>query len=95
MPRATTNASLNREGVPGLASRQKRNHDDRRAPRRCYWTVLRALGISDTNARQWACLRKGYWRIAGSSVSSALLGPNGDLLAARRLWGRDGGVTNR
>jgi Group II intron, maturase-specific domain len=29
---------------------------------------LRALGISETNARQWATSRKGYWRIAGSKV---------------------------
>jgi RNA-directed DNA polymerase len=37
---------------------------------------LRALGISETNARQWACSRKGYWRIAGSKVLAVAL-PNG------------------
>ena len=37
---------------------------------------LRALGISETNARQWATSRKGYWRIAGSKVLAVAL-PNG------------------
>jgi len=36
---------------------------------------LRALGISETNARQWACSRKGYWRIAGSKPLAVAL-PN-------------------
>jgi RNA-directed DNA polymerase len=34
---------------------------------------LRALGISETNARQWACSRKGYWRIAGSKPLAVAL----------------------
>jgi hypothetical protein len=37
---------------------------------------LRALGISETNARRWATSRKGYWRIAGSRVLAIAL-PNG------------------
>jgi RNA-directed DNA polymerase len=37
---------------------------------------LRALGISETNARRWATSRKGYWRIAGSRVLAVAL-PNG------------------
>ncbi len=37
---------------------------------------LRALGISETNGRQWASSRKGYWRIAGSKVLAVAL-PNG------------------
>ena len=37
---------------------------------------LRALGISEAQARQWACSRKGYWRIAGSRVLAVAL-PNG------------------
>ena len=37
---------------------------------------LRALGISETNARQWATSRKGYWRIAGSKVLAVAM-PNG------------------
>ena len=36
---------------------------------------LRALGISETNARQWASSRKGYWRIAGSRALAVAL-PN-------------------
>src|SRR5450432_210341 len=36
---------------------------------------LRALGISETNARQWASSRKGYWRIAGSKPLAVAL-PN-------------------
>ena len=34
---------------------------------------LRALDISEQNARQWATSRKGYWRIAGSWVLSYAL----------------------
>jgi RNA-directed DNA polymerase len=34
---------------------------------------LRALGISETNARQWASSRKGYWRIAGSKPLAVAL----------------------
>jgi len=34
---------------------------------------LRALDISEQNARQWASSRKGYWRIAGSWVLSYAL----------------------
>jgi group II intron reverse transcriptase/maturase len=34
---------------------------------------LRALGISEQNARRWATSRKGYWRIAGSWVLSYAL----------------------
>ena len=37
---------------------------------------LRALGISETNARQWASSRKGYWRIAGSKPLAVAM-PNG------------------
>jgi Group II intron, maturase-specific domain len=41
---------------------------------------LRALGISETNAREWASSRKGYWRIAGSKPLPArcppVTGPN-------------------
>ena len=37
---------------------------------------LRALGISEANARQWGSSRKGYWRIAGSRVLAVAL-PNG------------------
>src|SRR5450432_3679573 len=36
---------------------------------------LRSLGISETNARQWASSRKGYWRIAGSKPLDVAL-PN-------------------
>jgi hypothetical protein len=36
---------------------------------------LRALGINELNARQWASSRKGYWRIAGSPVLASSL-PN-------------------
>jgi group II intron reverse transcriptase/maturase len=36
---------------------------------------LRALGIPDEQARQWAASRKGYWRIAGSPVLGRAL-PN-------------------
>jgi group II intron reverse transcriptase/maturase len=36
---------------------------------------LRALGIPDWSARQWAASRKGYWRIAGSWILSRAL-PN-------------------
>jgi RNA-directed DNA polymerase len=34
---------------------------------------LRALGISERNARRWATSRKGYWRIAGSWILSYAL----------------------
>jgi group II intron reverse transcriptase/maturase len=36
---------------------------------------LRALGIPERAARQWAASRKGYWRIAGSAVLNRAL-PN-------------------
>jgi len=36
---------------------------------------LRALGISDWQARQWAASRKGYWRLSGSPVLQRAL-PN-------------------
>ena len=29
--------------------------------------ILRALGIPERSAREWAGSRKGYWRIAGSA----------------------------
>jgi RNA-directed DNA polymerase len=31
------------------------------------WRNLRALGMPDDKARQWAASRKGYWRLAGSA----------------------------
>lgn len=34
---------------------------------RARWRNLRALGIPDRKAREWAGSRKGYWRIAGSA----------------------------
>jgi RNA-directed DNA polymerase len=34
---------------------------------RTRWRNLRALGIPERAAREWACSRKGYWRIAGSA----------------------------
>ena len=36
---------------------------------------LRALGIPEQNAREWATSRKGYWRIAGSKPLTVAL-PN-------------------
>jgi group II intron reverse transcriptase/maturase len=35
---------------------------------RTKWRELRAAGIPEREAHQWACSRKGYWRIAGSAV---------------------------
>jgi hypothetical protein len=37
-------------------------------PGRTKWRELRAAGIPEREAHQWACSRKGYWRIAGSAV---------------------------
>ena len=34
---------------------------------RTRWRNLRALGIPERAAREWACSQKGYWRIAGSA----------------------------
>ena len=31
------------------------------------WRNLRALGVRERSAREWAASRKGYWRIAGSA----------------------------
>jgi RNA-directed DNA polymerase len=44
--------------------RQVRWKEWKRAPTR--YRNLRALGISDRDARSWAASQKGYWRIAGS-----------------------------
>ncbi len=42
---------------------------------RTRWRNLRALGIPERAAREWAGSRKGYWRIAGSAVLNRAL-PN-------------------
>ena len=42
---------------------------------RTRWRNLRALGIPDRKAREWAGSRKGYWRVAGSWILSRAL-PN-------------------
>ena len=39
-------------------------------------TQSASAGYLETTARQWACSRKGYWRIAGSKVLAVAL-PNG------------------
>ena len=44
--------------------RQVRWKEWKRAPTR--YQNLRALGVSDRDARSWAASQKGYWRIAGS-----------------------------
>ena len=44
--------------------RQVRWKEWKRSPTR--YRNLRALGISDRDARSWAASQKGYWRIAGS-----------------------------
>jgi hypothetical protein len=36
---------------------------------------LRAVGISERNAREWAASSEGYWRIAGTAVLDRAL-PN-------------------
>ena len=47
---------------------------------------LRALGIPERSAREWAGSRKGYWRIAGSApLQRSLQGDkNGDKICALR-----------
>jgi RNA-directed DNA polymerase len=53
---------------------------------------LRALGMPERHARQWAGSRRGPWRVAGSAILQRAL-PNAywddlGLLTLRRAWDR-------